>query len=114
MVVVQTGVCMLTAVVDGAEEEIRTPGLREGLPVFKMMRLVDHVLEGSHVYLVPSAEAATRFEDERVEAAKGTVWATGCSSWYLDDRGIPFVWPFPFARFTKEMEEPRFADYATG
>ena len=58
--------------------------------------------------------AATRFEQEREEAAKHTVWATGCRSWYLDDRGIPFVWPFPFGRFTDEMSKPRLEDYAIG
>ena len=35
-------------------------------------------------------------------------------AWYLDDRGIPFLWPFPFTRFTREMEKPRFEDYALG
>jgi len=79
-----------------------------------LMKLVDHLREGSLDYAMPSAEAATRFEAERVEAAKDTVWATGCRSWYLDDRGIPFLWPFPFARFTAEMEQPRIEDYATG
>jgi hypothetical protein len=68
----------------------------------------------SKTYIVPTSEAASSFEDERVEAAKGTVWATGCRSWYLDDRGIPFVWPFPFSRFVAEMEKPRFSDYTTG
>ena len=84
-----------------------------GFPNF-LMKLVSHVERESNTYLVPSVQAATRFELERVEAAKHTVWATGCRSWYLDDRGIPFLWPFPFARFTAEMEQPRFEDYATG
>ncbi|MCP4903702.1 MAG: NAD(P)/FAD-dependent oxidoreductase, partial [bacterium] len=79
-----------------------------------LMMLVDHVKEGGHSHATPSSEAAVRFEDERTEAAKNTVWATGCRSWYLDDRGIPFVWPFPFERFTQEMEKPRFEDYTIG
>ncbi len=79
-----------------------------------LMKLVDHVAAAGRTHLVPSAEAAERFETERVEAAKHTVWATGCRSWYLDDRGIPFLWPFPFTRFTEEMEKPRFEDYSIG
>jgi cation diffusion facilitator CzcD-associated flavoprotein CzcO len=79
-----------------------------------LMRLVDHVNGGSHAYAAPCPEAAARFEEERVEAAKDTVWATGCRSWYLDDRGIPFLWPFPFTRFSEEMEKPRFQDYVLG
>jgi cation diffusion facilitator CzcD-associated flavoprotein CzcO len=79
-----------------------------------LMKLVDRVQQGGHVHAVPRPEAAERFEEERVEAAKHTVWATGCRSWYLDDRGIPFLWPFPFSRFTEEMEKPRFEDYSIG
>jgi len=79
-----------------------------------LMRLVDHLQEKEGRYLVPSVDAARRFESERVEAARSTVWATGCRSWYLDDRGIPFLWPFPFSRFTEEMENPRYGDYAIG
>ena len=75
------------------------------------MDLVGRVVAGQLEQAVPTDEAARRFEEERVEAAKGTVWATGCNSWYLDDRGIPFAWPFPFERFRREMAEPRLGDY---
>ena len=77
-----------------------------------LQKLVDYVESGAIPYAAPNHGAAVRFEEERVEAAMNTVWATGCRSWYLDDRGIPFVWPFPFSRFTKEMASPRFEDYA--
>jgi cation diffusion facilitator CzcD-associated flavoprotein CzcO len=79
-----------------------------------LMKLVDHVAATGGTHLAPSADAALRFESERTETAKQTVWATGCRSWYLDDRGIPFLWPFPFTRFTEEMEKPRFEDYTVG
>ena len=58
-----------------------------------------------------SAEAATRFEAQRVQAAKNTVWVTGCRSWYLDDRGIPAAWPWSFNRFEEAMARPELADY---
>jgi hypothetical protein len=41
-----------------------------------------------------------------VAAVEGTVWVTGCQSWYLDDRGIPAVWPWPFTRFREVMAAP--------
>jgi hypothetical protein len=31
---------------------------------------------------------------------------TGCRSWYLDDRGVPAVWPWPFERFREVMRAP--------
>ncbi len=75
------------------------------------MDLVERVVSGQLSRIRPTEDAARRFEDERVDAAKNTVWATGCNSWYLDDRGIPFAWPFPFERFRREMAEPRLGDY---
>ena len=77
-----------------------------------VMQLVDWVRTGKLERAMPTPEAARHFEDERVEAAKKTVWATGCRSWYLDDRGIPFAWPFPFSRFRAEMAAPVFEAYA--
>ena len=64
--------------------------------------------EGAPVHL---HEAMDEFEEARIEAAKHTVWSTGCQSWYLDDRGIPFAWPFPFSRFREEMAAPKLDDY---
>ena len=76
-----------------------------------LMKLFEHVQSGNLDLVMPTRAAAERFEEERTEAAKKTVWATGCKSWYLDDRGIPFAWPFPFTRFRAEMEAPRLEDY---
>jgi len=55
--------------------------------------------------------AAERFELERTEAAKRTIWMSGCRSWYLDDRGIPAAWPWAFDRFREKMAAPDLADY---
>jgi len=59
----------------------------------------------------PTEEATARFDAERVEAAKRTIWSTGCRSWYLDDRGIPASWPFTFDRFRAEMAAPKLEAY---
>lgn len=76
-----------------------------------VLQLVGLVDNGQLDVAMPTQAAAERFEDERVEAAKTTIWATGCRSWYLDDRGIPFAWPFKFDRFRAEMSEPKLGDY---
>ena len=57
------------------------------------------------------AEAMAKFEAERVAAAKHTIWATGCRSWYLDDRGVPASWPFTLDRFRAEMAAPKLEAY---
>ena len=61
--------------------------------------------------IAPSREATERFDAARIEAAKKTVWATGCRSWYLDDRGIPAAWPWTFDRFREEMARPKLEDH---
>lgn len=76
-----------------------------------IMQLVDLVCSGKSRAVSASHDAAARFEAERVEAAKRTVWVTGCRSWYLDDRGVPAAWPWSFDRFREEMARPKPADY---
>ena len=76
-----------------------------------IMQLVALVESGQLEVAMPTTDAAQAFDDERVAAAKSTVWASGCNSWYLDDRGVPFAWPFAFSRFEAEMAEPRLGDF---
>jgi cation diffusion facilitator CzcD-associated flavoprotein CzcO len=76
-----------------------------------ILQLVDVVRSGGCREISADAAATRRFDEERVEAAKKTVWSTGCNSWYLDDRGIPATWPWTFDRFREEMEKPRLEAY---
>lgn len=76
-----------------------------------LMQLMAEVTEGRCTEVCASHEAAERFEAERVEAAKRTIWVTGCRSWYLDDRGIPAAWPWSMAHFRERMAHPDLADY---
>lgn len=59
----------------------------------------------------PTPEATARLEAERVDAAKSTIWMTGCRSWYLDRRGIPATWPWTFERFRTAMAAPILEHY---
>ncbi|MBI3784519.1 MAG: NAD(P)/FAD-dependent oxidoreductase [Deltaproteobacteria bacterium] len=63
--------------------------------------------------LSPSRAAMERFDRERREAAKNTIWNSGCKSWYLDDGGLPTAWPWTFDRFREEMSRPRLDDFET-
>lgn len=78
-----------------------------------IMQLIEEVTEGRCHEISATQDATSRFEKDRVEAAKGTVWVTGCRSWYLDDRGIPAAWPWTFDRFREEMSMPKFENYET-
>ena len=80
------------------------------LQVGFVLQLLDHARDHGGA-IVASAAACERFEAERVEAAQHTVWATGCRSWYLDDRGVPAAWPWPVSRFRERMAAPVFDDF---
>jgi cation diffusion facilitator CzcD-associated flavoprotein CzcO len=76
-----------------------------------ILQLVAELRSGRCREISPSAQATERFEAERVEAARHTIWSTGCRSWYLDDRGVPSSWPFSFDRFRAEMAKPKLEAY---
>ena len=72
-----------------------------------IMQLVERLRAGESREISATQDAMERLEVARVEAAKNTIWSTGCRSWYLDDRGIPAVWPWPFSQFRREMAAPK-------
>ena len=71
------------------------------------MQLVELLRSGRCREVSPSEAATARFEAERTAAASTTIWASGCRSWYLDDRGVPMSWPYTFERFRTEMAAPK-------
>jgi cation diffusion facilitator CzcD-associated flavoprotein CzcO len=76
-----------------------------------VMQLIELLGNGECRQISASRGATARFEADRVEAAKKTVWVTGCRSWYLDDRGVPVAWPWSFTRFREVMTRPAMAEY---
>jgi cation diffusion facilitator CzcD-associated flavoprotein CzcO len=76
-----------------------------------ILQLVEQVQSGVCDGLCASQQAMERFDAERREAAKTTIWASGCTSWYLDDDGVPTAWPWTFDRFREEMSKPQLDDF---
>ena len=76
-----------------------------------IMKLIEPLRSGEWREVSATTEAMNAHEAARVDAARNTVWVTGCRSWYLDDRGVPATWPWPFSRFREVMAEPDFAAY---
>lgn len=76
-----------------------------------VMQLIERIRSGECREISATNDAMETFEASRVEAAKKTVWVTGCKSWYLDDRGIPATWPWPFDRFRAEMRAPELSAF---
>jgi hypothetical protein len=76
-----------------------------------IMQLVEQVRCGACSEVSPSWTAMKRFDTERREAAKTTIWKSGCKSWYLDRNGVPMAWPWKYDRFLEEMRAPRLDDF---
>jgi cation diffusion facilitator CzcD-associated flavoprotein CzcO len=50
--------------------------------------------------------ALATYEKRRIAAAKGTIFGSGCSSWYLDPEGVPNTWPWNYDTFAAQMSKP--------
>jgi cation diffusion facilitator CzcD-associated flavoprotein CzcO len=78
-----------------------------------VLQLIDGLIRGDYREVSASQGALRRFEEERREAGRKTVWVTGCDSWYLDRKGRPASWTFSFDRFVEETTAPRMQDFET-
>ena len=76
-----------------------------------ILQLMENIRAGECREISASPSATAEFERERSAAAKKSIWATGCKSWYLDKNGVPASWPWSRARFFDEMAEPKLESY---
>ncbi len=81
------------------------------LQVGYILQLIDRIRSGECAEVCATHDALADFERAREQAAQHTVWVTGCRSWYLDDRGLPAVWPWSFIRFREAMRAPDLAAF---
>ena len=72
-----------------------------------ILQLVDQIRRGRWQALSANEGVTREYEKERGIAAKKSIWATGCKSWYLDKNGVPASWPWSPSRFFEEMEAPK-------
>ena len=74
-------------------------------------QLIDLLRAGTCDAVAPRMLALEDYEAHRTEAAKRTVFASGCRSWYLGKDGVPQVWPWSYAYFQEVMTAPKLEDY---
>lgn len=70
-------------------------------------QLVAQIESGRCREISVNAEAMEDYEQHRITAAKKTIFASGCTSWYLDAEGVPASWPWSYERFAEEMAQPK-------
>tara|TARA_R110000823_G_scaffold210224_1_gene340390 strand:- start:1862 stop:3358 length:1497 start_codon:yes stop_codon:yes gene_type:complete len=75
-------------------------------------QLIDRLDQLPGAEICPRRDVLENFEQERIAAARKTVWFTGgCRSWYLDAQGIPASWPWSYQHFVEEMSAPRWENF---
>lgn len=74
-------------------------------------QLIEKIEKGDCSEISAKPEALEDFDRQRIEAAKSTIFGSGCQSWYLDAEGVPATWPWTQERFRAEMAAPKLDDY---
>ena len=77
-------------------------------------QLLEPLRAGEATWVCAGEAATDAFEEERTIQAGNTVWATGCNSWYLDDRGVPMAWPWNFQEYRDRLAAPDPTAYVRG
>ncbi|MCV7157772.1 flavin-containing monooxygenase [Mycolicibacterium brisbanense] len=74
---------------------------------------IDRWRNGQFESVAPTWDATDALYVEMREAMPGTVWTTGCTSWYLGTDGLPELWPWTPARYRSRLgARPVLDDYA--
>jgi cation diffusion facilitator CzcD-associated flavoprotein CzcO len=76
-----------------------------------ILQLVELWRDGRATAIEPRAEATRKFNQAIKDSMGGTVWVSGCQSWYLDANGNPAMWPWSFERFRQDMAQPQLAEF---
>jgi hypothetical protein len=78
----------------------------------------DYVMQCLELYatgrleaLAPRRDATDSYNAELVKAMPGTIWTSGCTSWYLDKHGRPNTFPGTPAEHRALLTEPELAHF---
>jgi len=71
-----------------------------------IVQLIELVRSGKCREVSVTQAAMDAYEVRRIKAAKGTIFASGCRSWYLDAEGVPASWPWSYDDFARAMSAP--------
>lgn len=76
-----------------------------------VVRLIERFAAGDFDALAPSEQAADSFGNSLREAVQGTIWASGCNSWYIDANGSINTYPWSASHFRNLLAEPDLRDF---
>ena len=76
-----------------------------------IMQFVEKWANGEFEEVSPKRDATDRFIKDMKDNMEGTVWLTGCDSWYLDKNGVPSSWPWTASKFRNDLKTPDYSEY---
>jgi cation diffusion facilitator CzcD-associated flavoprotein CzcO len=76
-----------------------------------ILQFVEMFARGEYTAAQPKSEPTERYNEELRDALKGTIWVSGCRSWYLDSSGLPNLWPWTAVRFRRELKRPALDEF---
>ncbi|QDV23262.1 flavin-containing monooxygenase [Aureliella helgolandensis] len=76
-----------------------------------LMQLIEKMRAGEFDCVTPKPTVTMQLLDKMHQAAKKTVWVSGCKSWYLNSKGLPPMWPWTFERYQHEMKTPDLSEF---
>jgi cation diffusion facilitator CzcD-associated flavoprotein CzcO len=74
-------------------------------------QVIDVLERDRLVSVAPTVEATERWLAEIRAGMPGTVWASGCTSWYLGSGDTPVLWPYDRRRWRETLRAPMIEDY---
>jgi cation diffusion facilitator CzcD-associated flavoprotein CzcO len=75
-------------------------------------QLIELIARDDLVAVSPTPAATKRWLQEITAGMPGTVWASGCTSWYLGAGDVPVLWPYDRRRWRETLRAPVLDDYA--
>jgi cation diffusion facilitator CzcD-associated flavoprotein CzcO len=78
-----------------------------------VMQCIELLRRGVLRAMSPREDISRALKEDMGREVRNTVWAGGCSSWYLDSEGQPIAYPFPYSRFRRELAAPVLAEFET-
>jgi len=77
-----------------------------------VLQLVGLLLAGRAREITPREEPTQAWTQALKDKLAGSIWASGCRSWYFDAHGNVATYPWSYETFEAEMKAPVLEDYA--
>lgn len=76
-----------------------------------VMQCLEKIRSGEVTAIAPNPAVTDSYTEKLRSAFGDTIWTSGCSSWYLDDDGIPATFPGPPSEYRQQLSKPNLNEY---